>query len=196
MNLANTINRRSDHTNADVLITGPQTVTITAVRQGTKEQPVNIELAGFEGRPYKPSKSMRRVLVTIWGKDASLFAGRRLTLYRDPTVKFGGDVVGGIKISHASDIDGPQEVLLTVTRGRRAPHTVLPLPSEQPKLDLGDLPEQWNDWSNEERGTYLATQSLEKLQAWWGSLPKGPEKKALEPKLRSDWKPAAEAILK
>ena len=54
--------------------------------------------------------------------------GRRLTLYREPTIKFGGQTVGGIRISAMSHIDGPQEVLVQVTRGKREKFRVDPLP--------------------------------------------------------------------
>jgi hypothetical protein len=50
-----------------------------------------------------------------------------LRLYGDPDVKFGGQKVGGIRISHLSHIDAPVEVSLTVTRGKRAPFIVQPL---------------------------------------------------------------------
>lgn len=127
MDISNTIEPRSDQLNADDLMAGPRTFTIERVAMGDPEQPVHVHLVETPGRPYKPSKSMRRVLVAAWGKDADLYAGRSLTLYRDPSVKFGKDAVGGIKISHLSDLDKTLTVALTVTRGKRAPHTVEPL---------------------------------------------------------------------
>ncbi|RTE49347.1 hypothetical protein [Actinobaculum sp. 352] len=128
MDLTQTIEPRSDQLNADDLISGPRDVTITGVTAGTAEQPVNIELAEYPGRPYKPAKSMRRVLVTAWGPDSDAYTGRRMRLYRDPSVRFGRDEVGGIRISHLSDIDGPVQLALTVTRGKRARYVVEPLP--------------------------------------------------------------------
>jgi hypothetical protein len=50
---------------------------------------------------------MRRVLVAMWGAEASAYVGRSLTLFRDPDVKFGGMETGGIRISHATHIDAP-----------------------------------------------------------------------------------------
>lgn len=127
MDLSTTIVPRSDQLNADDLMSGPRTVTITAVKAGSGEQPVNVELAEFPGRPFKPSKSMRRVLVFAWGKDSSVYVGRKLTLYRDPHVRFGRDEVGGIRISHMSHIDQTLTLALTTTRGKRSPFTVEPL---------------------------------------------------------------------
>jgi len=54
-----------------------------------------------------------------------------MRLYRDPKVKFGGMEVGGIRISHASHIDGPKTFPLTATRGRKAPYTVKPLEAQE-----------------------------------------------------------------
>lgn len=127
MDMTESITPKSDQINAEDLLAGPETFTIERVEKGSTEQPVNIHMAERPGRPYRPSKSMRRVLVNAWGKDSSVYAGRRLTLYRDPDVKFGGDAVGGIKISHLSHIAKRTSVSLTVTRGKRAPHTVDPL---------------------------------------------------------------------
>lgn len=124
MDLTDSIAPNSDQLNADDLMAGPRTVTITEVRAGSDEQPVDIHLAEFPGRPWRPSKSMRRVLVAAWGKQSAPYIGRRVTLYRDPEVTFGRDKVGGIKISHLSDIPKQLKVALTVTRGKRAPHVV------------------------------------------------------------------------
>ena len=131
MDMTESIIPRSDQINAEDLLTGPRTVTITAVNKGSLEQPVNIVTAEFgAGRPYKPSKSMRRILVSAWGAEASNYIGRRLTIYRDPDITFGRDKVGGIRISHLSNIEKRHEVALTVTRGKRATFTVDPLPDE------------------------------------------------------------------
>lgn len=128
MDLTESITPRSDQINAEDLLTGPRTFTIERVAKGLAEQPFDFHLVELPGRPYRPSKSMRRVIVNAWGKESSAYAGRRLTLYRDPEVTFGRDKVGGIKISHLSGIDKPIELALTVTRGKRALHTVAPLP--------------------------------------------------------------------
>ena len=129
MDLSDTIAPKSDQLNADDLMAGPRTVTVTEVTRGNAEQPVNIVTAEFgPGRPYKPGKSMRRVLVAAWGVDSADYIGRRMTLYCDAAVKFGGQDVGGIRISHMSHIDRRLTLPLTVTRGKRAPYVVDPLP--------------------------------------------------------------------
>ena len=118
----------STQINADDLIAGPRTVTIDKVTRGNTEQPVNISLVETPGRAWRPSKSMRRVLVAAWGPDTTAYTGRRVTLYREPSIKFGREVVGGIRVSHLSHISKPLTVPLTVARGKRETFTVQPLP--------------------------------------------------------------------
>lgn len=134
--MSSTIEPRSDQINAEDMLTGPRVVTITEVRRGSADQPVEIVTDVFgPKRPFKPSKTVRRILVAAWGKHASEYVGRRMMLYRDPAITFGGQAVGGIRVSAMSHIDQPVTVALTVTRGRRAPHTVEPLAVEyQPIL--------------------------------------------------------------
>jgi hypothetical protein len=132
-NLAHTIVPKSDQLNADDLIAGPMTITVTRVTAApsSADQPVSVHFEGDDGKPYKPCKSMRRVLVQLWGARGDDYAGRRMTLYRDASVRFGGIEVGGIRISHMSHIDGEKKLALTVTRGKRAPYIVKPLPASQ-----------------------------------------------------------------
>lgn len=134
MDLSHTIEANSEQINADDLST-PRTVTITDVEKGTADQPVFVHVSEFTGRTYRPGKSMRRVLVAAWGADASLYKGRRLTIFNDPSVKWAGQAVGGVRISHMSHIDKPLTIALTLTRGKRAPFTVQPLPDATPARD-------------------------------------------------------------
>lgn len=128
---------KSDQLNADDLIAGPLTVTITKVRRGDREQPIIVEL-GEGQRPYKPCKTMRRVLIAIFGDDPKEWVGKRLTLYRDDEVKWAGVKVGGIRISHLSGIDNPRTLLLTEARGKRSETTIMPLESEDNIEDIKD----------------------------------------------------------
>lgn len=122
---------KSDQINADDLISGPMDITIRDVAiRGGQEQPVSIFFEGSD-KAFRPCKSMSRVLVQGWGPDASKYVGRSLRLYRDPTVKWAGMEVGGIRISHMSHIDGEKLMMLTATKGSRKPHKVFPLQVEQ-----------------------------------------------------------------
>ena len=132
MDISPTIVPNSAQINADDLTTAPRTVTVTKVEAGTAEQPVFIHVDGFPDKTYRPGKSMRRVLVIAWGKEASDYVGRSMTLYNDPTIRFGRDVTGGIRISHLSHIEKELTIPLTVTRGKREPFIVKPLTTPKP----------------------------------------------------------------
>lgn len=128
--MLDTIVPKSDQLNADDLIGGSRTITLTKVSLTGEEQPVALHFEGDNGKPFKPGKSMRRVLVQLWGPDANAYIGRSLTLYRDDKVMFGGVAVGGIRISHMTHIDREITIALTVTRANRKPFTVRPLKVE------------------------------------------------------------------
>lgn len=127
MDITSTLAPKSDQLNTDDLITGPKTISITKVTAGNADQPVAIYFDGDNGKPWFPCKSMRRVLVAAWGAEASHYVGRRVTLFRDPEVTYGGIKVGGIRISHLSELDNPLSIALTVTRQKRTPYRVEPL---------------------------------------------------------------------
>lgn len=124
-----------------------------------------LKLSGMVKRMVLNSTNRKR-LVKMFGMDTKFWRGKWVTLWVDTNVKMAGEIVNGLRIKEAEQ--------------------------GAPPVDLGELPEAWAGWSNEERGDYMATQGLEKLQAWWASLPKGPEKTALAARLRNDWKPDAE----
>lgn len=153
---------KSDQLNADDLIVGPMTVKITAVTiRGGQEQPIAISFEGDNGKPYKACKSMCRVLVTAWGPDSSAYTGRSMTLFREPTVKWGGMEVGGIRISHLSDIEKPITLALTMTKANRRPFTVQPLESvADPIVALV------------ESGHETAEKGVAAYEAWWKGLRK------------------------
>jgi len=132
MDMTDSIAPRSDQMNAEDMLAGPRTFTITDVRVGkTDEQPVSVFVAEHP-QPFKPSKTVRRIMVFAWGPDSQAYIGKRMTLYRDPAVKFGGQDVGGIRVSHMSGITRRLEVQLAVTRGKRAPYVVEPLTGPAP----------------------------------------------------------------
>jgi hypothetical protein len=121
VDVTKSIEPKSDQMNAEDLLGGPRTFTITEVREGSPEQPVWVYLAEFpQGRPFKPSKTVRRMMAVAWGMDTDLWVGKRITLYCDPDIMFGGVKMGGIRVSHMSGIPGQLSIALTVTRGRRA----------------------------------------------------------------------------
>ena len=133
-NLSDTIVPKSDQLNADQLLGGSMTITVTDVRRGqSDDQPVIVHYQGDEGRPYKPCKTMRKVLIFAWGDDGHAWIGRSMTLYNDPEVKFGGVKVGGIRISHMSHIERDIALSLTSTKGKKQGYTVHKLDVQRPR---------------------------------------------------------------
>ena len=157
MDMTATIAPKSDQLNADDLISGPVTVTIQEVVQGNAEQPVDVRLVEYPGRAYRPSKSMRRVMVSAWGPEAATYAGHRVTLYRNPDITFGRDKVGGIEISHLSHIEKPLTIALTATRGKRKNFTVTPLPAPVQRDWLAEAALAAGDVENV-KAVYMAAQ--------------------------------------
>jgi hypothetical protein len=133
MDMTKAIEPRSDQMNAEDLLTGPRTFTITDVREGSAEQRVRVFLAEFpQDRPYLPNVTMCRLMVLAWGPESDEYIGKQLTLYRDPDVRFGKDQPGGIRISHMSGIRKAVTANLAVTKGRRGPYRVEPLLDQAP----------------------------------------------------------------
>ena len=131
IDISRTIAPKSDQLNADDLIAGPKTITVTGIKLVAEDQPVAIHFEGDDGKPYKPCKSMRRVLIKAWGPNGAAYVGRSMTLFLDEQVRFGGAAVGGIRISHLTAIDRPLSMALTATRGTKKAYTVQPLAVQQ-----------------------------------------------------------------
>jgi hypothetical protein len=130
--ISDTLAPNSDQLDAVDLLGGPQTFTISKVSKGNLEQPVQIHLAEFD-RPWRPGKSMRRVMVACWGPDANQYVGRSIRLWCDPKVAFGGQDVGGVRILALSHIDKSRGIPLLVSRGKSATYKVDVLKVEAPK---------------------------------------------------------------
>lgn len=138
--LSSTIVAKSDQLNADDLIE-PINITITRVdKVSSKEQPVLIHTEGRQ--PYKPSLTMRRMLIACWGKYKDKWVGETITVYCDPEVMWAGKAQGGIRVSHATGITEPVSKCLAVTRGRKAVFTILPLILER---QITETDQQWID---------------------------------------------------
>lgn len=133
MNMQNRVDMaiepKSDQINYDDFLAGEKTITVTGVKNtgnSNDPQPVNVSFEGDNGKPFKPCKSMRRVMVLVWG-DPKDYVGKSMTLYGDENVVFGGKKVGGIRISHMSHIEKEINVPLTVSKTRRILFKVKPL---------------------------------------------------------------------
>lgn len=163
---------KSDQLNADDLLTGPITVTITGVRKGDREQPIIVELDGH--RPYKPCKSMRRVLIAHFSDDPKKWIGQQLTLFCDPEVMWAGVKVGGIRISHMSGLESPRTFMLTVSRAKRAEITIHPITG---------LAAEQRKFVAEATKKFESADTLELLEGYGATLKEQPEavRAALKP---------------
>lgn len=186
IDISQTVAPKSDQLNADDLIAGPRTIRVTRVsKMSEPDQPIAIYFEGDGGKPYKPGKSMRRVLLRVWGADGSAYAGRRMTLYRDDGVQFGGVAVGGIRISHMSGISSAVTMALTATKARRVPYTVKPLAEERapaPSLSPPDAgnrpPDQRQQPSTRERLFAAAREAAAKGNAALNAFREGLDPRA------------------
>lgn len=141
--LRHTIIPKSDQINAEQLLGTSLIATVTDVRAGGgAEQPLSVHYEGENGRPFKPCKTMRKLLIFAWGADGNQWVGKSMELYCDPSVKFGGEAVGGIRISRMTDIpEKGLRIALTATRGKKALHEVKLLRIESvqtPSADFSD----------------------------------------------------------
>jgi hypothetical protein len=136
-----TIEKKTDQLNYEDFLGGiTRVVTVAGVKAGTKEQQYDIAIEDDQ-RVWRPAVTVLKLLVAAWGDDASAWIGRRAELYGDPTITFGRDKVGGIRVSRLSHLDKPLSVNLTETRGKRKTHTVDPLPEPAPDPNAAKLAE-------------------------------------------------------
>lgn len=102
------------------------------VKQG--DQPVSIYYHGDNNRPWRPSKGMIRILAAAWGRDSTQWVGKYAQIYMDPSVKYAGQEVGGIRIKALSDIDQRgMTCTITINRQKRQPYPVAWLDTKRPQ---------------------------------------------------------------
>lgn len=152
-------------TNADDLVAAPRTVVVTAVTEtGDAKQPLAVRYEGDEGKPFIPCLTMRKLIAALWGGESDNWIGKSMTLFRDPSIKFGPDTPGGVRISHMSGIDKTVSVQLLEKRGKRRQYTIVPLevksaPSK-PTIDRAALKAAMDQYANDAEGK----------AAWWKGL--------------------------
>lgn len=183
--LSKTIEPKSDQLNSDDLIAGPINITVRKVTASpsSEDQPVSIFFEGDNNKPFKPAKSMRRLLVAAWGKDGSTYVGKSMTLFRDEHVKWAGLEVGGIRISHLSHIAKPMTLALTATKGTRKPYTVKPLVIDVQEHD------ELDEAAIKQEATAAARKGKDAFNAHWKSLDK--PKRAIVATIMDDLKALA-----
>ena len=136
LDITDTLAPKSDQINADDVAGRSVVVTVAGVEKIAGEQPLAVHLHEFPGRPWKPGKTVRRILAAAWGTDAAQWTGRRAEIYTDAEVTFGKAKVGGIRISRMSHLDKPLSLALTATRGKKQTHRIEPLPDNTPSHEV------------------------------------------------------------
>lgn len=96
------------------------------------QQNVHLHLEGYDGRPYKPCKSMLRGLCKAWGMDEQAWNKRLIELYCEPSVMWAGKEAGGIRINAISHIDKPFELVVQLNRKQREIQTWNVIPDNAP----------------------------------------------------------------
>lgn len=127
-----TLEAKGDQVNADDLMGVGRTITIRITRAKIKpgeDQPWDLHFEGSD-KVYRPSKGMRRIMAEAWGLESDNYVGQRLKLFRDPEVKFGKDMVGGIRIGAMTGITARKTFVVAVSRNQRRPFPVDPLPAD------------------------------------------------------------------
>lgn len=136
MDISKALVAKSDQLNASDLTGAPIVATIAAVRQGDAAKPVIIDLVGMDGRPWKPSKGMLRVIAHGWGVESDAWVGRSVKLINNPEVIYAGEKVGGVEVIAMSHIAGDFTIPVRISQKKVKQHTVSVLaePSTEPWL--------------------------------------------------------------
>ncbi len=125
MDISAALVAKSDQLNASDLTGAPIVATIAAVtvRRG-EAKPVVIDLAGMDGRPWKPSKGMLRVIARAWGTESDAWVGRSVKLVNNPEVIYAGERVGGVEVVAMSHLDAAFTEPVRISQKKVKQHTV------------------------------------------------------------------------
>tara|TARA_R110000850_G_C9742296_1_gene444496 strand:+ start:65 stop:676 length:612 start_codon:yes stop_codon:yes gene_type:complete len=133
--LSDTIEAQSDRINAADLMGADKVIVINEVvrysESGTNKFYLNY--VGHNGRAYKPSLGMRRIIMTLWGKDGTQYIGRSIKIFRDPTVIYAGKAAGGVVISAMTDIKAKATVVIPISKTKSVTYIIDRLePTQKP----------------------------------------------------------------
>lgn len=124
---------KSDQLNAVDILGADRIIRVRDVRVVKSEQPVSVYFDGDNNRPWKPSKGMIRILGAAWGTDSTAWIGRSALIYCEPSVKYAGQEVGGIRIRALSDIPAAGlRATIAISKQKREPYPVQFLNTERP----------------------------------------------------------------
>jgi hypothetical protein len=162
--MSSTIVAKSDQINAADLVGISRTITIREVRiKANDDQPVSVFFEGDQ-KAFRPCKGVRRLMVRVWGADASKYIGQSMTLFQDPTVTWAGKPEGGIRVSHMTGIDEEIIEFMRTSREKTKPYKILPLQLDQRQTKPAD-PNAAEKWANDHLGFVAGAMDLERLAA-------------------------------
>lgn len=154
--IADTLAPVSEQLDAIELIDGPRVFTVKSVTvRKDDKQPVKIYFEEFP-RPWRPGVNQRRVLKHCWGRKSSEWAGRKIKLFYEPDVTYGGTKTGGTRIASMSHIDGPMDAPILISGGRASTYHVEPLSEAPAGLTAEEI---------------TACTDADQLRAWWMAYP-------------------------
>jgi hypothetical protein len=106
------------------------------VRRGDAVKPVIVDLVGMDGRPWKPSKGMLRVIAHAWGTESDAWVGRLVKLVNNPEVVYAGEAVGGVEVVAMSLIPKAFTIPVRISQKKVKQHhvDVLAEPATEPWL--------------------------------------------------------------
>lgn len=125
MDISAALVAKSDQLNASDLTGAPIVATIegVTVRRG-EAKPVIVDLVGMDGRPWKPSKGMLRIIAHGWGTESDAWVGRSVKLVNNPEVIYAGEPVGGVEVIAMSHIDGQFTIPVRISQKKVKQHHV------------------------------------------------------------------------
>jgi hypothetical protein len=124
MDISQALVAKSDQINASDLTGAPIVATIADVRKGDAVKPVIVDLIGMDGRPWKPSKGMLRVIAHAWGTESDKWIGRLVKLANNPEVIYAGEKVGGVEVIAMSNIAAAFTIPVRISQKKVKQHTV------------------------------------------------------------------------
>jgi len=134
MDISKALVAKSDQLNASDLTGAPIVATIESVRRGDAVKPVIVALVGMDGRPWKPSKGMLRVIAHAWGTESDAWVGRLVKLVNNPEVIYAGEAVGGVEVVAMSHIPKAFTIPVRISQKKVKQHhvDVLAEPATEP----------------------------------------------------------------
>jgi hypothetical protein len=124
MDISKALVAKSDQLNASDLTGSPIVAVIQAVRPGDNAKPVIVDLEGMNGRPWKPSKGMLRVVAYGWGTESDQWVGRMVKLTNNPDVIYAGEKVGGVEVIGMSHITAAFTIPVRISQKKVKQHHV------------------------------------------------------------------------